>query len=256
MLKVRPGLLVTLSTKIRGGVIRGREVLEHRTKQDGADYERAETEREILKPEEYAEAKSVARRARTLIEGACAWTAFGLICPTESEELLDQRIAEAQVLCDAYNEISTHSRVRFATMRGAIAEDAKEAIETVTEELKDLLFDLDAALKDGDLKEVRDLNRRTREMGKMLEQESEAKGQLDKAIKASRALARAIVKKVEKGGEELEAVLSDEKVAANLRPIAVARFAFGDKSVEIQEDDGEALSPIAAGRAALIEREK
>ena len=246
MLKLRPGFLVSLSTRVEGGVVYSRQDLDQHA-EGAADVARWETERRILDKAEFEAAGATRGKIRSLIRSVCSWTPFGLICAEEDEPKLDEKIAASQAIADQFNGGAQHSKVKFATLRGKIAETKQEAVTAVRDEIAALVRDLEAATRLGRVDTIRDVAARATQMGRLLEVKSDARGKLDKAVSYARRIARDVVKRVEKGGEQIADVLAGEKFSA----IAAARFTF-DEEIETQggEDTGESLPAVNAGRFA------
>lgn len=253
--KVASGFMVSVKTKVRGGVHYERKDLETTT--DGDAEETAwETHRRIEDKEEHQRASEVRKRARGLILKQTFWTPFAPICEAENVEALDAAIAEARSLVEEHNRTAQHTTVKLFVLKGEIVKDEAEAIASVTGEIKDLLCDMDIAIKAGDPKAVRELCSRARNMGRMMPEGEKARTQLGRAITAARKIARSITAKVEKGGEELAKILE----TANLKPINLARFTFeGEEDFETDADDAddaeEALPAIATQRFIDLDTE-
>lgn len=241
MLKIAPCYLVALSTRVDGG----REY--HRTEiqapaVDLTGTERAawETRRTVYDAAEYKAAEEVRGKGRALIRGVCAITPFGLTCEVERKALLDQRMAEAVALADAFNAGAKHCRVKFTALCGKVAESSAEAVAAVRQEIGALLAQLQAATEAGDVESIRDVARRATQASRLLEQNTEARGSLKAAIETARGVARKIVQKVEKDAEDIGAVLG----AMNLSPIAAARMIF-DPEEEPAADAAELMQAVA-----------
>lgn len=256
-IKLRPGLLVTLHTRIEGGCAYDREDLGHSVDDVAGelrDVTEWKTTRTIADAEEWDRASKVRSQARALVASACVDTPFSfLLCPTEQETLLDQKLAEAQALVALFNAGSAHSKIKLVSVRGAIAESRVEAITAVKQELNSLIGQLDQAIGAGDVGGIRELVTRAQRVGKMLDQQSDAKGALGKAIAAARVIAKTLVKRVEQQGEAVATVLEE----ANLSPIAQARFLFidapndGEQTADAGETE-ERMPGVALGRFAAM----
>lgn len=238
-LKIRPGMLVTLSTAIRGGVTYEREDLGEERRPDGAEVEEWRTVKVTVDPEEHEEAVRVRSRVRSLMKSACVSTPFGFVCPVDDLPALDAAQAEADRLVREFNAGATHCEVRYASLRGEIAENAREAIEAIRSEIGALLRDYEDTIRAGDIRSARDIATRATQMNRLLEQESAGSGRLADAIREGRKIARLIVKRVEKGGEELADVLAE----ANLSPVSQARFAFLQE-YELSEPESDADAEV------------
>lgn len=252
-IKLVPGLLVNVSSRVEGGATYQRVDLDHHD-EGGADVLRWETTRTIINKEEYEAAGKVRSKARSLVVGACIPTPFGfLICPLEKEAVLDERIAEAKALCETFNASSVHSKVKVTSIRGTIAETKAEAGDAVRAEVSALMAQLQAAIKAGEVSNIRDLASKATQMGKLLEQKSAARGSLDRAVAAARIIARD-VKRAAEAGENAANVI--EK--ANLSPIATARFAFDEGTFEEEQETTpeDALPSVEGARFAAVEGEQ
>lgn len=230
-LKLQPGFLVSLSTRVEGGVSYERTDLEEVTRPDGAEVKRWETQKLTVDPEEHDEAVATRLGIRALFKRVCLSTPFGLICPAADIEALDEAIVEADRMVAEFNGRAKHCRVHYASLRGEIAKDQAEAIAAVRTEVAALVTTMQQAVELGDVKSIRDLAGKAGQMERLLEDRTEARDQLSRAVKAARRVARAIVKRVEKGGEDLAAVLAD----AQTSPIALARVTFTTADDVVEE---------------------
>jgi hypothetical protein len=94
---LRPGLLVSLNTRVQGNVSYRKAIIEEEHITDeGTQMARWETERTVLDPAEAETAKKVRGKARSLITGVCAASAFGLLCRLDRQGDLEDAIAEAR----------------------------------------------------------------------------------------------------------------------------------------------------------------
>jgi hypothetical protein len=232
-LKLRPGFLVSLSTRVEGGVSYERIDLEERTRDDGSEFKRWETRKLTIDPEEHDEAVRTRLRVRTLVKRVCAATPFGLICPAEDVPQLDEALAEADRVVAEFNAKAQHCSVHYASLRGEIAKDQAEAVASVRKEVAALVESMSRAVELGDVKSIRDLAGSAGQMERLLEERTEGRDQLSRAVNAARRVARAIVKRVERGGEDLAAVLAEAQVA----PIALARMTFAAESIDAEEPE-------------------
>src|SRR6516165_9924474 len=100
---LRPGLLVSLKTSIRGNVKYDATVLEgeHFTA-DGAMEKRWETTKHIADPAEHERAVKARSKAAATVRGVCSHSAFGLLCPENRTAKLDEAIAEARRIADEF----------------------------------------------------------------------------------------------------------------------------------------------------------
>jgi hypothetical protein len=220
---LRPGYLVSLKTAIRGGIAYERAALDAPAPDaPEAEVTRWETTRTIADRAEHAWAVETRSKAVGVIRRVCLATSFGLLCPIVRESELDAAIDEARGIADAFNASAQHSRIDVYVLRGRIAETDEESTRAIADEVRGLLDEMDAGVRSLDVASVRDAARRARELAQALDDRSADK--MGTAIDAARTAARAIVRRVEKGGEAAADVLRE----LNLGAIASARFAFLD----------------------------
>ena len=236
---LRPGLLVSLKTGIRGNVSYQKVELENAHRTDGGE-ERArwETTRVVVDPDEHVRATKLRSRVRCLITAVCSQSAFGLLCPEDKFDDLKQAIAEARELVDDFNSASGMTHMSVNVLYGEVGQDDVEAVRSITGEIRALMEDMERGITKMDAKAVRAACNQAREVGDMLT--PEAKSRLDVAISAARSAARQIVK----AGEEA-AVEVDKNI---LEQIDSARVAFLD-----MEFDGAVAAPQMSGRAIDLE---
>jgi hypothetical protein len=234
---LKPGLLLSLSTRLEGGVAYSREDLDHQ--REGVEETTSwKTEKRVDDVEELARATRVRGRVRSLIRSATIYTPFGMICPTDNESVLDARIAEAETLCAEFNANAVHTQVQFRTLRGRIAENTREAIAAVRGEIQTLLGELESALSAGQVTGIREVAQRATQMGRLLEEGTEARSVLERAVKESRRVATELVKRVEEGAAATAEILA----AANLKLVSTARHTFSDEEIgEITDGAGLTL---------------
>lgn len=237
---LRPGYLVSLKTAIRGGIEYQRKDLDLGELEldvtPEADVKRWETVRTIADREEHARAVELRTRIVGAIRRVCVQTSFGLLCPLDREAALDESIALTADLAAEWNRTAKYSRVDVYLLRGRIAETDEESTRAIASEVRSLLDEMEAGVRQLDVPSVRDAARRARELAKALDASSAAR--MGAAIQSARDAARAIVRRVEKGGEVAADVLSE----LNLGPIAAARFAVLDLL-----DDAQPTQPALPG---------
>lgn len=239
---IKPGLLVSLHTSVRGGVNYQRATLEktHQTG-EGALREKWETTKVITDPDEFDRATSARGKARSLIAGVCCHSAFGMLCPSDKEQELADAITQARAVADAHNAEARLTRVEVYVLVGRVAQDDAEAARAIASEVRELLGMMETAVRAGNVEDIREAANKARAIGGMLS--AEVSGKVDAAIEQARRIARDIVKRVEKGSETAAQVVAGLKLQA----IEDARFAFLDM-------DGGKAEPIApAARPVDIE---
>jgi len=190
---LRPGLLVSLKSSIRGNVNYIRRDIEREQKaKDGSAHAKWETERTIADVKEHELATFTRTAARAVIAKVCARSAFGLLCPDTNEKLLEEAIEESRQICAEFNANAKLTRISVYVMTGRIAADDVEAVRAINSEVRELLSDMTKGLKNLDAKAVREAANKAKEVGQMLT--PDAAKRIGLAIDAARSSARQIVK--------------------------------------------------------------
>jgi hypothetical protein len=200
---LRPGLLVSLSTTITGNVkyMRREVVADHIT--DAGTKEAAwQTERTIFNPREDERAREVRSKARSLISGVCARSAFGLLCPEDQAWKLEDAIAEARRIAEEFNVGAELSRVSVYVMTGRIAQDDVEAVRAINSEVRGLMDAMRDGIGNLDAEAVREAANKARNLSSMLTEG--ARNRIADAIEVARTAARKIVKAGEESAAEID----------------------------------------------------
>src|SRR5215472_2459644 len=227
---LRPGFLVSLKTTLRGNV-------SYRTLDIEADHKlesgerRAvwKTTRTVYDADEQARAVKARSKARSIVTGVCAQSAFGLLCPESNADNLQKAIAEADAVARAFNTNATVTRLAFFVLVGRVASDDLSAMRAINSEVRDLLADMESGVKNLDAAAIRDAANKATGIGKMLT--PEAAERLQATIEAVRKQARAIIKAGETAAVEVDATV--------FKQLEESRTAF----LEIGDD---VQTPIAA----------
>ena len=222
---LRPGLLVSLSARVSGGVVYDRKDLDPNdvaVVTGKAAVTRWETTKVIDDPAEYERAVEIRNKARRLIASVCAASDFGLLCPSSREFDLARAIEEARKIAGEHNAAARRSFVSVYVITGRIAADDAEAARAVASEVRGLIDEMANGIKAADPESIRAAANKARNLGAMLTDEANAKVQ--SAIEEARKAAREIVKRVEKSGEEAAKVIAEMDVAA----LNAARASFLD----------------------------
>jgi hypothetical protein len=247
MLKLKPGMiLVALSIKIRGGVHYDRVELERELRDDHSERSAWKTVKTVADVDERQAAEQARHSARYAIKRHCTRTPWGLMCAGENEGELLAGITEARKVENGFNAGASHSHLHVAVFCGRVAEDDVEAARAVRGEIQQILRDVRGAIEGGDVRSMRDLATQTKQMYNLLDEGAEERAALSGAVKAIRRVARDVVRLVEKKGDELESVLTEE----NLKPINDARWAFRHLAAE---EATEELPSVNAARFAAGE---
>jgi len=205
---LRPGILVVLKTGVEGGVSYEKEVLQSETLMaDGAKEAEWKTKKRVDDAEEHDRAEKRRAEVRSLIEGACAKSDFGLLCPSEREQELGLRIAKAQILVDEFNKSARASQVVFRILRGRVEQDDALATKALAGEVAGLMRRMEEGIAKLDVKAIRRAASEARSVSQMLSNEAQAT--VVAAIVQARDAAREIASRVEKAGELAATVLQD-----------------------------------------------
>lgn len=251
MLKLRPTILLSLATSVAGGTVSEREDLGTETS-GGATIERWRTTKTIHDPEEYERAKELRVAVRNRFQRLARWTPFGLMVELDREPELRQVAAEAEREVAEFNAASRHSKVRLSWLPARVDEGATgaDAVRAIRQEVEHLLQDLAEATRLGEVERIRDVAGRATSMGKLLADGSPGSGELGGAIREARRVARGIVRRVVRAGEDAEAVIAE----ANLGVIDRARFVFqgeiGPAGAGEATEPAEQQAPSGAGEEA------
>jgi hypothetical protein len=234
---LRPGLLVSLKTSVVGNINYERLMLdaEHPTA-DGGLQARWETTRTIADPAEHAEAQKIRSEAGHIIRKICTQSAFGLLCPEDKVDALEQAIVEARALADKFNDKAALTRIRVYVIAGRVAADDVEAIKAINSEIRDLMAQMEDGLGNLDVKTVRAAAVKAKGMGQMLSKEASDRVQL--AVDLARQSAKQIVKAGEQAAQEID--------RQTIKRIAEQRTAFLDLDEPAPEIRGGVTEP---GRA-------
>lgn len=235
---LRPGLLVSLKTSIKGNVSYIKKDLDAALTEAGVSKARWETERTIADAAEYETATTTRGKARSLIGAVCTKSAFGLLCPEQDAPLLEKAIAEARALAETFNATAKLSRVHLYVIAGRIAADDVEAVKAISSEVRDLLDDMAEGVKNFDVKVIREAAAKAKQIGSMLTPEMQAR--ITVAIEAARSAATKLVAAGETAAKEID--------VRAVRALTEARTAFLDL------DDAKAIAaPAVAGRAVDLQ---
>jgi hypothetical protein len=199
---LRPGLLISLKTSIRGNVKYDKRDTTRETIIDGKAVAEWETKRTIADPVEMKRATETRTKARGLISSVCVNSAFGLLCPEKAQEELDAAVREAHKVVDEFNRSAKVTRVGMYAMIGKIAADDVEAVKAINSEVSDLMTQMETGLRNLDVKSIRDAANKAKQIGQMLAPDAAARIQM--AVEAARVSARAINKAGEQAAIEID----------------------------------------------------
>ena len=232
---LRPGLLVSLKTSLKGNVKYSTNTLEYdHYKEDGSRLARWETERTVTDPAEHEAGIKARSLARSKIQCVCANSAFGLLCPESKAAELEAAVREARYIVNQFNATAQLTQLTFNIIAGKVAPDDVEAIKAINSEMSDLLAAMAEGLANLDVQKVRDAANKARSVGAMLT--DSAKAEVQAAIDVARKTARQIVLASEEGTAEID--------RASIRKVLEARTGFLDLEDEGQ-DVVETPQPVA-----------
>jgi hypothetical protein len=240
---IRPGLLIALSTTLKGGVSYARHDLdasEETAASPAAEVAKWETTRIIEDAEEHRRGVLTRAKVRNMITGVCFLTSFGLVCPDTKEAELWAVVAEARGLVDEFNRSAERTRLDLFILPGRIAKDDETAMRAIVAEAGSLVEAMEKGILSADSAAIRDAASKARALSSMLD--GRAAEAVTEAIESARKAARALVKRVEKGGEKAAEVLAGMDTSA----VSAGRMALLGILDETVEVAGEALPTVAA----------
>lgn len=230
---IRPGLLVAVKTSIKGNVSYKKSDTHVVTLEDGVEQAKWDTERRIKNAAEQEAATKVRSKARGFIASVCSTTDFGFLCPLNAKPELDKAIVEARKVCEAFNDTSTVTKIRFAAVTGTIAQDDYQAVRALRREVTELITDMKDGLENLDVSTVREAAKRAKQLGQMLSPEAQVR--LELAIKAVRENITKIVAAGDTGAAEID--------RRTIEALTEARTAFLDL-----DGADDIVQPAAEGR--------
>lgn len=238
---IRPGLLVSLKTSVKGNVNYFKKIIEAANvdEKSGVQKARWETERTIVDPVEHEDARQARSKACSTIRRVCKLSTFGLLCPEADAEELEKAIAEARQIATDFNAAAKLSRISLYVITGRIAPNDIEAVKAINSEISDLLKEMEQGVGDTDVKVIREAASKAKAIAEMLS--AEARVQAEIAIEAARKAAREIVKADGKGSIDKR----------TMRTIAEARKVF----LDLDEPAGEIEAPKAKARVVDLAAE-
>lgn len=218
---LKPGLLVSLHTRMEGGVRYTRVDLDADKAAEGESVERWETTKVVEDPAEHETATKVRGKCGSIIRSVCTHSAFGLLCAADKENALDEAIREARERADLFNASAKTVHISVYVLKGRIAESDQEAARAISSELQELMTELKLGVDSANVERIREAASKAKKIGAMLD--ADAGRKVSEAVEEARAVAREMVKKLV-AGEEVADYLKTVKLTA----IDEARGAFLD----------------------------
>jgi len=252
---LKPGILVSLKTTLEGGVRYKVQDLDAPAETPDPNDKRAVTRWETTKvvddPAEHERAVKVRANAGATIRAVCSATAFGLLCPEARQGDLDAAVTAARAMVADFNASAACTTIHVYVLTGRIAESDTEAMRAIASELTTLLAEIEQGIKGADPKAIREACKRAQSLGAILD---EQQGQLvADAVQAGRDAARAIVRRVQKDGEDSLAVIAELTAEQALTPIETARFAFLDLECEPSTERNPVMPAVDVQRFASLD---
>jgi hypothetical protein len=246
--KIRPGLMISLKTKVRGGVTYLREDLEAPAQgSDGKGVEEWKTTKIVEDAAEHERARKTINKARGLIAKVCITTDFGLLCPEGREAELNAAVAEAKKLVAEFNATATFTHAKINALKGRIASTEEESARAIGEEVSSLLADMNTAIDKLDVEAIREAATKAAKLEAMLGPErAEA---VAGAVEQARKAARQITKRVQNEGEAAAIVLKDIARGS----LEKARIAFLDFEEQAPEAVAASLPAANVQRVAALD---
>jgi len=239
---LRPGLLVSLSVRSRGGRHYEKVELEDTTNTEtGEERSRWETTRMIADPAEYAKATRVRGKAGNMIRRVCVPSAFGLLCLEDNEPQLRAAIEQARTEIDDFNATATLTYIDLYVITGRIAQDDVEATRAISAELNSMLDAMEQGLVKLEVDNVRKVAGQVSKIGQMLS--VDAQRQVDDVVLAVRASCAKITKAGETAAQELDA-----EVMAALDKARTTFLDFGERV--------DVAAPVEPGLALDLQAEE
>jgi hypothetical protein len=231
---LRPGLLVSVRTSIKGNVSYRTIDLGHTPTFEGGEESRWETEKLVRNKDEQERATKARSAARSAIQTVCAHSDFGLLCPLDKEDKLEVAIAVARDIVREFNDSSDLTKISFNVLRGKVEQDDVRAVRAINEEVRDLIDAMTAGAQRLDVEAIRNAANKARSVGQMLT--PDAQSRIQDAIDTARKTAREIVKAGEGAAIEVDRLAIER--------LQQSRTAFLDL------DEGtEVQAPTEPGRA-------
>jgi hypothetical protein len=243
-IRIRPGIMVSLKPRNRGGVSYVRTDLEKEVPGVGGSLvEEWRTRKVVESPEETDRAKRTIGKAASLVRAVCVSTNFGLLCPLDREGELDAAWREARRLVEEHNATAETTHLAIYMMKGQVAGTDEEAARSITEEVRGLVEQMNSGIDRLDVEVIREAASKAKQLEEMMEAEQAAT--VGAAVKAARSAARLITKRA---GEDPKLVLLDVQRG----DLEKARMAFLDLG-EDAEVGGEVMPAANVQRFAAIE---
>jgi hypothetical protein len=233
---LKPGMLVSVKTTIRGGVKYTRTDIEPEHAVGEGRSAEWNTKRDVADAEEFERAIKIRSAARALITAICSPSSFGLLCPQDREQELSDAVIAAVDMVREFNSESRASKVEIFSIAGRIAQDDIQAARAIASEIRDLMRDMESGIKRADPEAIRKAANAAKQLKGMLS--ADVADKVSGAIEQARKAAREIVKRIGNAGE----VAADVVAEINVSLIKSAQFAFLDLDEDNEVEPMQAVS--------------
>ena len=234
-LTLRDSVFLVLTTRLVGGIKYDREELGGDVK-SGTEILEWKTRRTIENVEEHRKAVATRSKMRSIVTKNCISTMMGLICPKVDELKLDESLGEAERIAKEFNETAKTCRLGVIGMKWDVQSDNDKAAKLIAGQIKNMLSDLDAAIKEANVEKIREILASTKGLDETIP-DNKGGTVLAEAMRAARVAATTIRREFEKKARDIEEV----KRELDTTPIDSARAFFLDFA-----DD---VTPVAPGEA-------
>lgn len=208
---LRPGLLVHVSTSIKGNVSYEKSE-ETVTNARGVEISEWETTRYVKDPKEQKLATEIRSKARNLVVSVCAATEHGLLCPEDKRSELEEAYVKARQLCAEFNATAKNTRLKFNALAGIIEPNDRKAVRAINGEVRELLSEIQAGIDSLDVERIRDASSRVKKIGNMLAPDMQAR--INGAVTDIRSMAKKMLEAGEQAATQVDSAIINKLAAA------------------------------------------
>jgi len=205
-LKINPCILVTEKLSVERGVSyyrRDENVVTHR---DGSEDATWLSQRHFKNKEEAKKADQVYSNARFRIRSKCLYTELGYLCPAANKDQLLAAVEEARGMVDEFNAGAKHCYIKFRVLCTTVDPTNRDGVEALRETLNQNTEALKTALKEFDVKKVRNMLVTTKPALELL-QDPKARKALETVREEAREMAKQIAEIIREAEDNVENAL-------------------------------------------------
>lgn len=247
MITLRESVLIVLNTRMVGGIKYQREELGQKV-EDKTEMTEWKTLKIVDDVDETKLAIITRSKMRSLVTRHCKPTVMGLVCTKDNEAELDKGLQEAEELAREFNEKAKTCRLGVIGVKFDVQSDNEQAARVIAGQIKQVVEDLSAAIKEADVIKIREVLASARGLDDLLP-DKQGGIALSEAMRAARVAATTIKREVEKKARDIE----DVRQELDLTPIESARAFFLDFSDDV---DAGAAVPVVAQQVEIEEEEQ